>query len=151
MSTQGGLQIGLCVLEREGRGLERNRDPRSHTYSWEKMSCFGCFKPEKKMPSRRMESREITVVKKVPSQNEAPPKESGKNHKMFLQVLANRNKELECFVMFKLIAKKRFIGSDVGKQTKQLSNKLNTMQQQRSKICNPPIRPLLLLINFVAG
>ncbi|CAN6336177.1 unnamed protein product [Urochloa humidicola] len=40
------------------------------------MSCFACFKPEKKMPSRRTESREVTVVKKSPSQNEAPPRES---------------------------------------------------------------------------
>ncbi|CAD6273116.1 unnamed protein product [Miscanthus lutarioriparius] len=41
------------------------------------MSCFGCFKPKKKMPPRRLESREVTVVKKAPSQNEAPPRESG--------------------------------------------------------------------------
>ncbi|CAL4910544.1 unnamed protein product [Urochloa decumbens] len=40
------------------------------------MSCFGCFKPEKKMPSRRTESREVTVVKKSPTQNEAPHRES---------------------------------------------------------------------------
>ncbi|CAN6349576.1 unnamed protein product [Urochloa humidicola] len=40
------------------------------------MSCFACFKPEKKMLSRRTESREVRVVKKSPSQNEAPPRES---------------------------------------------------------------------------
>lgn len=73
------------MRSREGRGLptakaERNRDPRFDTYSWEKMSCFGCFKPEKKVPPRRLESREVTVVNKAPSQNEAPPKESGKDH-----------------------------------------------------------------------
>ncbi|KAL5660199.1 hypothetical protein ACJX0J_027324, partial [Zea mays] len=41
------------------------------------MSCFGCFKPDKKVPPRRTESREVTVVNKAPSQNEAPPRESG--------------------------------------------------------------------------
>lgn len=52
------------------------------------MSCFACFKSEKKMPSRRTESREVTVVKKASSQNEAPPRESGKNHKMLLPPFA---------------------------------------------------------------
>jgi hypothetical protein len=28
------------------------------------MSCFSCFKPEKKMKSKGMEAREVTVVKK---------------------------------------------------------------------------------------
>jgi hypothetical protein len=46
------------------------------------MSCFACFKPEKKMPSRRTESREVAVVKKSTSPNEVPPRESGKNDKM---------------------------------------------------------------------
>ncbi|KAJ1261399.1 hypothetical protein BS78_09G026800 [Paspalum vaginatum] len=41
------------------------------------MSCFACFKPEKKVPSRKMESREVAVVKKASSQNEATPRESG--------------------------------------------------------------------------
>lgn len=40
------------------------------------------------MPSRRTESREVTVVKKASSQNEAPPRESGKNHKMLLPPFA---------------------------------------------------------------
>jgi len=48
------------------------------------MSCFACFKPEKKTPSTRTESREVTVVKKASSENEATPRESGKNHKMLL-------------------------------------------------------------------
>jgi hypothetical protein len=56
----------------------RNTDPRFHTYRWEKMSCFGCFKKENKMPPRRIESREVAVVKTAPSQNEALPRESGK-------------------------------------------------------------------------
>lgn len=68
------------------------------------MSCFGCFKPEKKVPSPRLESREVAVVKKAQSQNEAPPGESGKDHKMLLPLIAKRNKELACFVLFKLIA-----------------------------------------------
>ncbi|PWZ16161.1 putative serine/threonine-protein kinase PBL26 [Zea mays] len=73
------------VRSRErGRGLPTARAERgreeiqgSGTYSWEKMSCFGCFKPDKKVPPRRTESREVTVVNKAPSQNEAPPRESG--------------------------------------------------------------------------
>jgi len=68
------------------------------------MSCFACFKPEKKTPSTRTESREVTVVKKASSENEALPRESGKNHKMLLPLLAKRNKELVCPVLFKLIA-----------------------------------------------
>lgn len=56
------------------------------------------------MPPRRLEAREVTVVKKAPSQNEAPPRESGKNHKMLLPLIAKRNKELACFVLFNLIA-----------------------------------------------
>lgn len=54
------------------------------------MSCFACFKPEKKMPSRRAESREVAVVRKSTSQNEAPPRESGKNNKMLLPLLENK-------------------------------------------------------------
>jgi hypothetical protein len=68
------------------------------------MSCFGCFKPEKKTPSTRMESREVKVVKKASTENEAPPREPGKDHKMLLPLLAKRNRELACFVLFKLIA-----------------------------------------------
>jgi hypothetical protein len=56
------------------------------------------------MPPQRLESREVTVVKKAPSQNEPPPRESGKDHKMLLSLIAKRNKELACFVLFKLIA-----------------------------------------------
>ncbi|RLN30907.1 serine/threonine-protein kinase CDL1-like [Panicum miliaceum] len=41
------------------------------------MSCFGCFKPEKKTPSTTTESREVTVMKKASTENEAPPRESG--------------------------------------------------------------------------
>jgi len=97
------------VCSREKRftsceGAERKRDPRFDTYSWGTMSCFACFKPEKKAPSTRTESREVTVVKKASSENEALPRESGKNHKMLLPLLAKRNKELVCPVLFKLIA-----------------------------------------------
>lgn len=101
LSAQRGLRIGLCVLERgdEVYPLRERRGGReeiqgSGTYSWEKMSCFGCFKPDKKVPPRRTESREVTVVNKAPSQNEAPPRESGKDQKTNL---ARKNKELACF------------------------------------------------------
>lgn len=36
------------------------------------MSCFSCFKPDKKMPSRRIESRQVTVVNTVSSDTERP-------------------------------------------------------------------------------
>ncbi|XP_062181308.1 probable serine/threonine-protein kinase PBL7 [Phragmites australis] len=43
------------------------------------MSCFSCFKPDKKMPSRRIQSRQVTVGKTVSSQNGASLKESESN------------------------------------------------------------------------
>lgn len=69
--------------------LRERRDPRWRSRAYvqllggtkkKKMSCFACFKPEKKkMPSRKVESREeVAVVKKVSSLKEAPPRESGK-------------------------------------------------------------------------
>lgn len=68
--------------------LRERRDPRWRSRAYvqllggtkkKKMSCFACFKPEKKkMPSRKVESREeVAVVKKVSSLKEAPPRESG--------------------------------------------------------------------------
>ncbi|KAL5230022.1 hypothetical protein ABZP36_028798 [Zizania latifolia] len=40
------------------------------------MSCFSCFKPDKKMLSKRMDARPVTVVKKVLTQHGASHKNS---------------------------------------------------------------------------
>uniref|UniRef100_A0A0D9WC94 non-specific serine/threonine protein kinase n=1 Tax=Leersia perrieri TaxID=77586 RepID=A0A0D9WC94_9ORYZ len=40
------------------------------------MNCFSCFKPDKKMPSKRMEVRPVTVAKKVSTQHGASLKNS---------------------------------------------------------------------------
>jgi hypothetical protein len=62
------------------------------------------------------------------------------------------SQELACFALFKLVAQKKkrlYPRSHVGEQTKQLSNRLNTVQKYRDpKSAIPPMRPVLSAHQF---
>jgi hypothetical protein len=69
VNCKGAQAFGIRKRRRH-RGIRTSRE----------MKCFPCFKPEKKMPSRRMERGEVPPANAaVSTRSGAPLEKSGKN------------------------------------------------------------------------